>query len=84
MRPRVILRIQIARLAASKILLCYKKMELEEPETDHTCTIDYNSKLEMKKTRSWNPGLIVILNIDVYYQAKYGSLCSFTAETFST
>ena len=31
-------------------------MELEEPETGHVCTIDYNSKLELKKMRSRNPG----------------------------
>ena len=31
-------------------------MELEEPETGHALTIDYNSKLELKKTRSRNPG----------------------------
>ena len=33
------------------------EMELEEPETDHMYTIDYDSKLELKKTRSLNPGL---------------------------
>ena len=31
-------------------------MELEEPEMGHARMIDYNSKLELKKTRSWNPG----------------------------
>ena len=31
-------------------------MELEEPETGHARTIDYSSKLELKKTRSRNPG----------------------------
>ena len=31
-------------------------MELEEPETGQARTIDYNSKLELKKTRSQNPG----------------------------
>ena len=31
-------------------------MELEEPETGHARMIDYNSKLELKKTRSRNPG----------------------------
>ena len=30
-------------------------MELEEPETGHARTIDYNSKLELKM-RSRNPG----------------------------
>ena len=30
-------------------------MELEEPETGHARTIDYNSKLKLKKT-SRNPG----------------------------
>ena len=29
---------------------------LEEPETGHARTIDYNSKLKLKKTRSRNPG----------------------------
>ena len=31
-------------------------MEFEERETGHARTTDYNSKLEMKKIRSWNPG----------------------------
>ena len=31
-------------------------MELEEPGTGHARTIDYNSQLELKKTRSRNPG----------------------------
>ena len=31
-------------------------MELEEPETGHARTVDYNSKSELKKTRSRNPG----------------------------
>ena len=31
-------------------------MELEEPETGHVRTIDYNSQLELKKTRSRNLG----------------------------
>ena len=68
-------------------------MELEESETGHMHMTDYNSKLKMKKIRGvrievrhssmmWPR----YLNIDVYYPAtcKYGSLCSFTAETLST
>ena len=31
-------------------------MELEEPETGHARMIDYNSKPELKKMRSRNPG----------------------------
>ena len=63
-------------------------MELEEPETGHARTIEYNSKLEMKKrriqVRPSNTMWPRYLKIDIYYPAKYGSLCSFTAETFST
>ena len=40
---------------------------MEEPETGHTCTIDYDSKLELKKMR---PRYLNKL-IDIYYLARY-------------
>ena len=49
--------------------------------------IFYSSKLMMKKLKS-RFDLVTqcgqYWNVDVYYPAKYGSLCSFGAETFST
>ena len=54
-------------------------MELEELETGHAHTIDYNGKLKLKKIRSRkiqvqpsNTMWPKYLNIDVYYPVKHG------------
>ena len=64
------------------------EMELEEPKTGHMCTIDYNSKLGRRQgaeiqVRPSNMMWPRYLNLDVYYPAKHGSLCSFAAETLA-
>ena len=48
------------------------QIELEEPETGHTRTIDYASKLKMKKKRSQNPSRpskAKVSDLEIYYMA---------------
>ena len=63
---------------------CCRDMEFEEPETGHARTIDYNSKLELKKTRSRNPGRPNNTMWPRTVPPEHGSLCSYASETFST